>query len=333
MQSSMTGRTLSVYEKRWPMREPMALSRGVQTEQQTVIVEIDDGHGRVGRGEGCGVRYAGETPESMMAQIESVRSAVETGAGREDLLALLPPGGARCALDAALWDLEAKTLDRTIYELLGIAAPKPLVTAVTIGIRPPEAYEAAACELRRYPMLKIKVDGTAPIASIAAVRRGAPHARLIVDPNQSWSIELLSRMAPRLAELDVDLLEQPIPAGEESRLDGVDIPVNMCADELVATETDLDKAAGRFGVVNIKLDKAGGLTAAWCLADAALARGFKLMAGCMFGSSLSMAPAHVLGQRCTFVDLDGPLVQAEDWPGGLAYHDGVVMPPERSFWG
>ena len=207
-------------------------------------------------------------------------------------------------------------------------------SACTLGIRSLEAYEEAARRLADFAVLKIKVDGREPLAALAAVRRGAPNPALIVDPNQAWSVADLKDLAPVMAGYGVALLEHPIPVGAEAGLDGWTCPVPLCADELVDTEADLAKARGRFDVVNIKLDKAGGLTAALRLADAAASQGFRLMVGCMAGSSLAMAPAMVLAQRCAFVDLDGPLLQAEDAENGFVYAAGRVAAPHiPALWG
>jgi L-Ala-D/L-Glu epimerase len=208
-----------------------------------------------------------------------------------------------------------------------------VATAFTIGIRPPEAVRAAALRRRDFQCLKLKVDARDPLAAVAAARDAAPDAALIVDPNQAWSVEDLKVLAPRLADLQVSLLEQPIAVGMEEGLDGWTSPIPLCADELVNARADLPKARGRFQVVNIKLDKTGGLTEALALAKAAGQQGFAIMVGCMGGSSLAIAPALVLAQQCAFVDLDAPLHQAEDWPDGLVYADGRVHPPSARFWG
>jgi L-alanine-DL-glutamate epimerase-like enolase superfamily enzyme len=325
--------SLQIETRRWPLREPFAISRGVQTEVDAIVVTLVDGDGRRGRGEACGVPYAGETPETMTAEIEAVRARLEQGLDRQTLLGVLPAGGARCAVDAALWDLEAKTSGRSAFLAAGVATARALVTAYTIGIRSIDAYETAARARANYPLLEIKVDGADPIAAVAAARRGAAHAAFIVDPNQSWSIDALKTFAPRMAELGVVLLEQPIKVGDEEGLDGYTCPVRLCADELINGPPDLAKVKGRFDVINIKLDKTGGLTAALDLASAARADGLDLMVGCMAGSSLAMAPAVVLGQHCSFVDLDGPLLQSTDWPDAMVYQDGVAMPPTPALWG
>lgn len=298
-----------------------------------MLVSITDEAGRTGRGEGYGVTYAGESLASMAVQIDQARAAVEAGASRRALLELLPAGGARCAIDAALWDLEAKQASCSAFALAGAAAPAPVRTAYTIGIRAIDAYEAAAAAHADHALLKIKVDSRRPLEAVAAVRRGAPDAALIVDPNQAWSVETLKALAAPLADLGVVLLEQPIRVGDEPGLDGYRCPIRLCADELIQDLGDLALARGRFDVINIKLDKTGGLTQALALAGAARAQGFGLMVGCMGGSSLSMAPAMVLAQQCEFADLDGPLLLAADWPGGLVYRGGVIEIPQRSFWG
>lgn len=325
--------TLECWPYHWPLHEPLMIARGAILDQQTIQVRLTDASGAVGRGEGCGIVYQGETPASMIAEIEAHRPAIEAGITRTALLDLLPKGGARMALDAALWDLEAKRDGIDPYRAAGVS-PQPIASAFTIGIRDLAGYEEAARARSGFALLKVKVAGDDPIAAVRAVRRGAPGARLIVDANQAWSVDALKTFAPAMAELGVALLEQPIPVGAEEELHGWTSPVPLCADELVDGVADLDRAAGRFQVVNIKLDKAGGLTAALALADEVEARGMALMVGCMLGSSLSMAPAMVLAQRCRFVDLDGPMLHSEDQPDHYVYVDGRVDHPHQPLiWG
>jgi L-Ala-D/L-Glu epimerase len=326
-------RALSWKTQRWPLREPFAISRGVQTEVPALTIRLRDSDGFEGRGEACGVTYAGETPETMAAQIEGLRGVLEGPITRQELLSLMPAGGARFAVDAALWDLEAKRTGRSAFELAGFGGPGPVTTAYSIGIRSLDAYEASAAERSAHALLKIKVAGEDPLAAVRAVRRGAPRSALIVDPNQAWSVDQLQALAPKLAELGVVLLEQPIPVGQEASLEGYDCPIPLCADELISDSSDLPKVFGRFQVINIKLDKTGGLTEALRLARAALAEGLDLMVGCMAGSSLCMAPATIVAQQCRFVDLDGPLLQAQDWPCGLDIRDGVMPAPDPQLWG
>lgn len=325
--------TIKTWPKFWPMLEPFAISRGTQNDVPTLQVELTDSQGNVGRGEGCGIPYQGETPETMAAQIAAVTEAIAAGVTRQSLLDLLPGGGARFAIDSALWDLEAKRDGINPFIAAGLK-PDPVDVDVTIGIRPAADYESAARKFADYSVLKVKVDASDPLTCIANVRKGAPKAKMIVDPNQSWSVEMVKALGPQLKELGVALLEQPIKLGDEPGLDGHEPPVPLCADELIDSVGDLDKARGRFQLINIKLDKCGGLTAGLALADMAQAQGFGLMIGCMAGSSLSMAPGMVLAQRCAFVDLDGPLLQAEDHPLGFAYVNGVVAQPHKpELWG
>jgi L-alanine-DL-glutamate epimerase-like enolase superfamily enzyme len=269
----------------------------------------------------------------MRAQIESLRPVIERGVDRSGLLKILPAGGARNALDAALWDLEAKRTGRSVWELAGIARPRTIATCVTIGIRSIAEYEARARALVRYEWIKIKVSDDRPLEAVAAVRRAAPAAHLVVDANQSWSVATLQRLAPALAELHVDLIEQPVAENEDGPLSNLKLPVPICADEPANTAADLPRLIGRYDFVNIKLDKSGGLTAALDFAQAARAAGLRLMVGCMVGGSLAMAPGMVLAQMCEIADLDGPLLQAEDWPDGIEYRDGVMSLPSRKLWG
>ena len=323
---------LSIDTRVWPLREPFVISRSSQTTCEVIVVHLAaDGH--IGRGEAVGVDYHGETIDSMREQVESVRSVIERGIDRRKLLEILPAGGARNALDAALWDLEAKRSDTSVWELAGIARPRTISTCETIGIRSLAEYEARARALARYEWIKIKVSDDKPLEAVAAVRRGAPTARLVVDANQAWSVETLQKLAPALAQLRVDLLEQPVRVTDDAPLARLDLPVPVCADEPANTVEDLSRLVDRYDFVNIKLDKSGGLTAALDFAHAARAAGMRLMVGCMVGGSLAMAPAMVVAQLCEIADLDGPLLQAEDWPDGIEYRDGVMSLPSRKLWG
>ncbi len=324
---------LEMGRKDWLLKEPFGISRGVRTTQAVIQVKLTDRDGHSGWGEASGIDYQGETPETMQRQIEAVAQQIRTGVDRQALLKLLPHGGARFAVDTALWDLEAKQTGISPFDRFGVRAD-PVKSDQTIGIRDLAGYEAAAVELADFAVIKVKVNRTRPLDAIRAVRRGAPGPRLIVDPNQSWSVSDVKAYSSELAALGVVLLEQPIPVGAEAQLDGFQGPVPLCADELIDDIRDLERARGGFQFVNIKLDKCGGLTAAQALADAAQRQGFQLMVGCMVGSSLSMAPAMVLAQRCAFADLDGPLLQAEDVEHGFVYEHGVVNRPYNpKLWG
>lgn len=325
-------RKLSARPHAWKLKEPFVISRGVRSEARVVVVELRE-DGRVGRGEAAGVAYHGETPESMLAQIEQVRPAIEGGCDRRELLRLMPAGGARHAVDAALWDLEAKRTGVPVWKRAGVARWQPVESAVTIGIRDNDAYEAAARERAGFPWIKVKVGRGSPVEAVAAVRRGAPGARLIVDANQAWTLDELREYAPQLQPFAVDLLEQPLAAGTDAGLIDYASPIPLCADESLSTRDDLPGLAGRYRFVNIKLDKTGGLTDALELAAAARAAGFRLMVGCMLGGSVSVAPGMVLAQQCEVCDLDGPWLQSEDWPHGIVYEQGRMALPAPELWG
>ncbi|WP_348674724.1 N-acetyl-D-Glu racemase DgcA [uncultured Abyssibacter sp.] len=324
--------SLTVETRAWALKEPFVISRGVQTTADVVVVRLRDGD-LEGLGEAAGVPYRGDTQARMLGDLETARARVEAGLTREQLLDVLPPCGARNALDAALWDLESKRSGTRAWTRAGMPRGDAITSVMTIGIRDTEAYAEAATRLAHYPWLKIKVDASDPVAAIEAVRRGAPDARLVVDSNQSWTVDQLRAVAPDMARLGVDLLEQPVSAGSDDALIDYDSPVPLCADESAETLADLPHLKGRYDFINIKLDKTGGLTAALELAHAARANGLRLMVGCMVGGSAAMAPAMVLAQICEVCDLDGPMLQAEDWPGGIVENAGVMQPPWPGLWG
>jgi L-alanine-DL-glutamate epimerase-like enolase superfamily enzyme len=287
----------------------------------------------IGRGEAVPYGRYGETIEGTLAAIRAIGSHIAAGASRADLASLLPAGAARNAVDCALWDLEARLAGTSVAALAGLPEPVALPSAITIGLDTPDAMARAAARHAQVPLLKIKVDRSDPAAQIAAVRAAAPDPRLIVDPNESWTIDTLRALKPRLTEWRVDLLEQPLPAGEDAALADFDSPVPVCADEALHTAADLDALNGRYAVVNIKLDKTGGLTEALTLANTARAKGFGVMVGCMVCSSLGIAPAMLLGGQAMFVDLDGPLWLSDDRPGGVTDRNGMLSPPAPGFWG
>lgn len=325
-------RTLSVRHDCFPLSRPFRISRGVKTAADVVTVTVGQ-DGVTGHGEGVPYPRYGESLKSVIAQVEAARRAVEEGADRAALLTAIPPGAARNAVDCALWDLEARLLGRTVAEIIGAPEPTSLVSALTIGIDTPGAMAAAAAAVADAPLLKIKVDADDPAAAIRAVRSVAPQAKLIVDPNESWDQPSVWRMQEVLAEARVDLLEQPVPADKDDWLEGFDPIVPICADEAVHVAADLPRVARRYQVVNVKLDKSGGLTAALQLAEAARACGLGLMTGCMISSSRSIAPALHVARMSDFVDLDGPLWLKEDLAGGVADDGGRIVPPARGFWG
>ncbi|MBA2770915.1 MAG: dipeptide epimerase [Sphingomonas sp.] len=325
-------RTLDARHNRFPLSHPFRISRGVKTAADVVTVTLREGDA-VGRGEGVPYQRYGEDIETALAAIADVRPAIEAGAGRHALLSMLPAGAARNAIDCALWDLEARRSNRDVAAMIGAPSPGRLTSALTIGIDVPDKMEAAARRLADAPLLKVKVDASEPAAQIRAVRSGAPEAALIVDPNESWDQITVEAMQPVLVEAAVNLLEQPVPACADAWLGDFVPAVPICADESVHVAADLATVAERYQVVNVKLDKAGGLTAALELAQAARASGLGLMTGCMVSSSLSIAPALHIARMSDFVDLDGPLWLLEDRPGGVKIDGGVLVPPAAGFWG
>lgn len=325
-------RTLLAEHDRFPLKAPFRIARGVKTAADVVTVTITDGRA-TGRGEAVPYPRYDESVESTLAQIAAVRERIEEGADREALLGALPPGAARNAVDCALWDLEAKLCDRDVAGMIGGAAPGDLATALTIAIDAPTAMAAAAAAVRDAPLLKVKVDAREPQAQIMAVRAAAPDPALIVDPNESWSRDLVEEMQETLVAARVALLEQPVPAGEDGWLEGYRPAVPICADESFHVAADLPAVARRYSHVNVKLDKAGGLTAALTAAREARAMGLGLMTGCMVSSSLSIAPALHIAAMSDFVDLDGPLWLRDDRPGGVSEEGGFLHPPAAGFWG
>ena len=323
---------LTARAERWPLAETFVISRGAKTEAEVVVAEITDG---AHRGWGEAVPYAryGETVAGVLEQIEGARGPVEAGAGRAELQSLLPPGAARNALDCALWDLDAKRTGRRAWTLAGRSRLDPVKTCFTISLRTPaEMAETARANARR-PMLKLKIGGVDDLDAVAAVRAAAPRARLLVDANEALTFADLRRLAPDLARLDVKLLEQPLAAGADQELDGYASPVPLCADESLHTRAELAACVGRYALINIKLDKAGGLTEALALAAEGRRRGFGLMVGCMVATSLSMAPAMIVAQGAEFADLDGPLLMARDREPGLAITGSLLEPPSAALWG
>lgn len=325
-------RTLDARHDRFPLIRPFRIARGTKNAADVVTVTIGDGDA-TGRGEAVPYPRYGETVEGALAAIERVRPLIEQGHGRAVLLDALPAGAARNALDCALWDLEARCARSDVATMIGGEPLHAIPSAMTIGIDTPDAMARAAEALAGAPVLKVKVDADDPAARIRAVRAAAPTAELIVDPNESWDRPLMEAIQPVLVEAAVALLEQPVPATDDHWLEGWPAAVAVCADEAVHVAADLDEVARRYQAVNVKLDKAGGLTAALELAYAARARGLLLMTGCMVSSSLSIAPAMHVAMMSDFVDLDGPIWLAEDRPGGVTARNGCIHPPSAGFWG
>ena len=326
-------RHLDARHDRFALNAPFRIARGVKTQADVVTVTISDGE-LIGRGEGVPYPRYGETIEGALAQIAGVRALIEAGGSRADLAEAMPAGAARNAVDCALWDLEARAAGTTVAVLAGLAAPARLASAITIAIDTPAAMAQAAARAATVPLLKVKVNRADAEAQLAAIRAVAPLPRLIVDPNESWRVEDVVRWQDLLVHHRADLLEQPVPADEDSGLADIASIIPLCADESLHTRADLDRLQGRYSYVNVKLDKTGGLTEALALAEEATRKGFGLMVGCMVCSSLGIAPAMlVAGTGAAFVDLDGPLWLAEDRAGGVRDDGGYMLPPAPGFWG
>ena len=325
-------RTLLAGDERWPIAGAFVIARGAKIEAHVVVVEITEAGAR-GRGECVPYARFGESVPGVLKLIESVRREIEAGCTREALQHRLPPGAARNALDCALWDLEAKLTGTPAYVLAGRRRLDPVKTAYTISLDAPEAMAEAARASARRPLLKLKIGGGDDLDCVRAVRDAAPRTRLIVDANEALDLPDLVRLAPELAALGVKLIEQPLPAAEDPMLEGYRSPVPLCADESLLTRAELDACARRYDCVNIKLDKAGGLTEALALAAQARAGGLAVMAGSMVATSLSVAPAMILAQGADFVDLDGPLLLDHDRRPGLAILGSMIEPPTPELWG
>jgi L-alanine-DL-glutamate epimerase-like enolase superfamily enzyme len=318
--------------ERWPIAGSFRISRGAKTEAVVVVAEINQG-GRTGRGECVPYARYGETPEGVLASLLAMQDSLAAGLDRQSLVSTMPAGAARNALDCALCDLEAKRSGRRIWTLLDRPAPAPRSTAYTISLGSPEAMAAATAKAARRPLLKIKLGGDGDTERIAAVRAQAPGSELIVDANEAWTPNNLEQNLAACEAAGVTLVEQPLPAGKDESLARIRRPIAVCADESVHDRASLDGLRERYDAINIKLDKTGGLTEALAMADAAQALGFEIMVGCMVATSLSMAPAMLIAQQARFVDLDGPLLLAEDRNGGLRYDGSTVYPPDAALWG
>ena len=312
----------------FPLAQVFRISRGARTQAEVVTVVFEK-DGIIGRGECVPYARYNETVESVIKQIESLADDID----RETLQDTLPPGAARNAVDCALWDFECKKQDQRIWKIAGIQVPEQKITAYTLSLDVPEKMFKQAEKNSNRPLLKIKLGTPNDMPRLEAVRKGAPNAEIIVDANEGWDAELYSQLAPELVRLGVKLIEQPLPADKDDDLIGLPRPLPICADESCHDRKSLEKLIGKYDFVNIKLDKTGGLTEALLLKTKALEVGFKIMVGCMVGSSLAMAPATLIAQNATFVDLDGPLLLAQDRHHGLLYDESWVHPPLKDLWG
>jgi len=325
-------RRVSNHIESWASLIPFRIANYEWDDYPTVVCEIEQ-DGVIGWGEALGVYYLDETEKTMLKQLEAVAADLAGGASRKDLLELLPAGGARNAADAALWDLEAQLNGMSVWNMAGVE-PDPVQTVFTIGLEAePEQMAAGAAAASDFSLLKIKLNNDRPVERIAAIRQARADVRLVVDVNQGWRFDELKRFAPQLHALGVEFIEQPLPRGGDDELEGYVSPVPLCADESCLTLNDLEQAASRYQIINIKLDKTGGLTHALELAQAIKDKDLGIMVGNMCGSSLAMAPHHVVAQLADYADIDGPLLMKNDRFGGLIYDRGIVTLPQTRFWG
>jgi L-alanine-DL-glutamate epimerase-like enolase superfamily enzyme len=319
---------ITVTRDTFRLAQVFTISRGSRTEARVLTVRVAR-DGITGRGECVPYARYGESLDSVAAQIESLPEGIT----RRELQEALEPGAARNAVDCALWDWEAKRAGKRVWELTGLAAPKPCLTAYTLSLDEPDTMRAEAAKNAHRPLLKIKLGTADDIARLAAVRAGAPKAKIIVDANEGWTTEIYTDLAPHLERLGVALVEQPLPAGADEALAEIARPVPVCADESCHDRATLADLGAKYDMVNIKLDKTGGLTEALALRDLARVQGYGVMVGCMVGSSLAMAPAVLVAQGADYTDLDGPLLLAEDRDNPLDYDAAGVHPPKRELWG
>lgn len=323
---------LTVRRESWPVRGRFTISRGSRTAAEVVVVELHDGD-RCGRGECVPYPRYGESLDSVVETIEALRPDLAAGLDRAGLDTRLPAGAARNALDCALWDLAAKRAGRRVWDVAGLPAPEPVASAFTLSLDTPARMAVAAREHAGRPMLKLKLAGPEDLDRVAAVRSNAPRSRLIVDANEGWTAAQYEALAPQLRDLGVEMIEQPLHADDDEALAGMARPVPVCADESCHDAASLEALAGKYDMVNIKLDKTGGLSEALRLKAAAQARGYAVMVGSMLATSLAMAPAVLAAQGADVVDLDGPLLLAADREAALRYEGSIVYPPESALWG
>ena len=323
---------LTVRSESWPIRGTFTISRGSKTTAEVVVVELSR-NGDVGRGEAVPYARYGESMESVLGQVEGLHGPLAEGLDRQGLQSLLPAGAARNAVDLAFWDLESKQSGKRHWELAGLPEPGPVTTAYTLSLDSVETMGRKAAENATRPLLKLKLAGPEDLGRVAAVRANAPDPRIIVDANEGWTAAQYSELAPKLKELGVEMIEQPLPAGDDGALAGIERPVPVCADESCHDTATLAALKGRYDMINIKLDKTGGLTEALKLKAAAEVEGFGIMVGCMLATSLAMAPGVLLAQGVPVVDLDGPLLLAEDRDPALKIEDSLIYPPAAALWG
>jgi L-Ala-D/L-Glu epimerase len=324
--------TLSAAAETWPIAGSFTISRGSKTAADVVVATLSDGP-HTGRGECVPYPRYEETVPQVLAALEAARGRVEGGIAHAGIPAIVAPRAARNALDCALWDLEARRSGTPVWKLAGLPQPKPLVTAYTLSLDTPEAMGEAAARASARPLLKLKLGRDGDVERLERIRANAPNSRLIVDANEGWLPADLARMLSACANVGVELVEQPLPAGNDEALRGLTRAVTVCADESAHDREGLEQLAGKYDAINIKLDKTGGLTEAIALAKAARDHGLKIMVGCMLATSLAMAPAMLLAQLADVVDLDGPLLLKQDRQPGIRFEGSLMHPPPSALWG
>lgn len=324
--------TLNYRQVSFPLAQVFRIARGAKTQANVIEVELTT-QGRKGRAESVPYKRYQEDMSSVTKQLDEIKAKLADGASIEELLAAMEPGAAKNAVDCAYWDLKAKLCDTSVEDLLSLVPTLPCITAQTLSIDSQENMAIAALALKHPPLIKVKLDGDDIIGKMRAIHKAAPYSEFIVDANEGWSMQQLTTHAFELAKLNVVLIEQPLPVGEDEALIDVDLPVALCADESCHTRKDLPYLKGRYDTINIKLDKTGGLTEALLLKEEALALDFEIMIGCMVGSSLAMAPAFLLSSGAKFVDLDGPLLVTKDRPFGFNFSNGIMHSLNTDLWG
>ncbi|MFO0994173.1 MAG: N-acetyl-D-Glu racemase DgcA [Hyphomicrobiales bacterium] len=323
---------LTLAHERWPIAGSFTISRGSKTHADVVTVTLEEA-GHVGRGECVPYGRYGETVEATLAALEQARPTIEAGLSRAAVAAHVAPMSGRNALDCALWDLEAKRKDTTVWQLAGLAKPKPIITAYTLSLDTPEKMAEAAASASARPLLKLKLGRDGDTERLRRIRAATPSSRLIIDANEGWSPETLPEMLAVCAECGVEMVEQPLPASDDEALRRITRPVAVCADESAHDGNGLEALRGKYDAVNIKLDKTGGLTGALEMREAAHAMGFKIMVGCMLATSLAMAPAFLVAQGCEIADLDGPLLLQRDREPGIEFEGSLMHAPKPGLWG
>ncbi len=323
---------LTLTHRAWALARPITTPHGVATTTDVIMAEISDGDAG-GRGECVPIRRYGETTETVMAALVAMKDAISSGLSRDTLQQALPPGAARNALDCAFWHLDANRLYRNAAEMAGFGAVKPVMTAFTLAFDTPEKMAEQANANSARPIFRLELGGAGDIERVRAVRQVAPASRIIVDANESWNAAELDAFMPVLLDLRVELVEQPLPADADDALTRLEYPIPVCADESCRSRADLDRLDGKYAVVNIKLDKVGGLTEALALAEEAKRRGLQIMVGGMIGTSLGVAPALIVAQQAKIVDLEGPLHLAFDRGSALRYEGSLIHPPNPNLWG